>query len=92
MKYKDSDVGFTKNCVFIDEARFHLNLRNHWARADTGTPAIVKTTKTKAPSHMIIGAIHASSVIHVQIKKPALKKKRKLQSNKAFICKKIKVL
>lgn len=27
MKWKDSDVDFTKNCVFTDEAGFHINLR-----------------------------------------------------------------
>jgi hypothetical protein len=36
----------------------------------------VKTTEKKAPSHMIIGTIHASNVIHVAIKKPPPKKKR----------------
>lgn len=76
MKWKDSDVDFTKNCVFIDEAGFHINLRNNWARADIEIPAIVKTTKTKTPSHTIIGAIHASSVIHVAIKKPPPKKEK----------------
>ncbi|KAG1376531.1 hypothetical protein G6F61_007518 [Rhizopus arrhizus] len=81
---------YKKNCVFIDEAGFHINLRNNWARADTGTPAIVKTTKTKTPSHTIIGAIHASGVIHVAIKKPP-PKKEKLQSNKASTSKKRKV-
>jgi transposase len=75
MRWKDSDVDFTKNYIFIDEAGFHINLRNNWARADTGTLVIVKTTKTKAPSHMIIGAIYASSVIHVAIKKLPPKKR-----------------
>lgn len=89
MKWKDSDVDFTKNCIFIDETGFHINLRNNWARADTGIPAIVKTTKTKAPSHTIIGAIHASSVIHVAIKNPP-SKKEKFQSNKASTSKKKK--
>lgn len=90
MNWKDSDVNFTKNCIFIDEARFHINLRNNWARADTGIPAIVKTTKTKTPSQTIIGAIHVSSVIHEAIKKPP-PKKEKLQSNKASTSKKRKV-
>jgi hypothetical protein len=50
-------------------------MRNNWVRSDTETHATVKTTKTKAPSHTIIGAIHASSVIHVVIKKPPPKKR-----------------
>lgn len=65
-------------------------MRNNWARADTGIPAIVKTTKTKTSSCTIIGAINASSAIHVAIKNPP-PKKEKLQSNKASTSKKKKV-
>jgi hypothetical protein len=38
---KNSDLDFTKNCIFINEVGFHINLRNNWA----GKPATVKTTK-----------------------------------------------
>ncbi|KAI7897977.1 uncharacterized protein BX663DRAFT_462724, partial [Cokeromyces recurvatus] len=81
---------FIKKCIFINEAGFHINLRNNWARTDTRIPAIVKTTKTKTPSHTIIGAIQASSFIHVAIKKPP-QKKEKIQSNKASTSEKRKV-
>ncbi|MBM6383975.1 MAG: hypothetical protein JSY10_08265 [Paenibacillus sp.] len=57
-------------------------MRNNWARADTGTPAIMKTAKTKTPSHTIIGAIYASSIIHVAIKKPPPKKRERERSFK----------
>lgn len=26
MKWKDSDAYFTKNCIFINESRFHINM------------------------------------------------------------------
>ncbi|CEI86109.1 hypothetical protein RMCBS344292_00558 [Rhizopus microsporus] len=29
MEWKDSDLDFTKNCIFIDEAGFHINMRNN---------------------------------------------------------------
>jgi hypothetical protein len=29
MNWKDRDLGYTKNCVFIDEAGFHINMRNN---------------------------------------------------------------
>jgi hypothetical protein len=48
MEWKDSDLDFPKNCVFIDEDGFHINLRNDWVRSDIGTPAIVKKPRTKA--------------------------------------------
>jgi hypothetical protein len=72
----------------------HANASAGWmfkgTNISTLTPAIVKTTKTKTPSYTIIGAIHASSIIHVAIKKPP-PKKEKLQSNKASTSKKRKV-
>ncbi|EIE85062.1 hypothetical protein RO3G_09772 [Rhizopus delemar RA 99-880] len=39
MRWKDSDVNFTNDYIFIDEAGFHINLRNN-CKADTGTPVI----------------------------------------------------
>ncbi|KAG1148813.1 hypothetical protein G6F37_003844 [Rhizopus arrhizus] len=47
MNWKDKDRGYTKNCVFIDEARFHINMRNNWVRSPAGTRAVVKTPKIK---------------------------------------------
>lgn len=74
MKWKDSDLDFTKNCIFIDEAGFHINMRLNWARPKSGKKAIVKQPQTRAPTHTIIGAIHSSSIIHVAIRKPPPKK------------------
>ena len=76
MKYKDSDLDFDRNCVFVDEAGFSINMRNSWARSTIGTPAIVELEKNRSPSHTIIGAIHSSSVIHVTMKKPRPKKEK----------------
>jgi hypothetical protein len=66
-----------KNCVFIDEAGFNINMRSNWARSTIGTPAFVELDKARAPpSHTIIGAIHSSSVIYVAMKKPPLRKEK----------------
>lgn len=45
MKWKDTDLDYTNNCVFIDEAGFNINMRNNWARSASGTSAIVKNAK-----------------------------------------------
>ncbi|KAG1174993.1 hypothetical protein G6F70_007946 [Rhizopus microsporus] len=74
MQWKDSDLDFTRNCVFIDEAGFHINMRFNYGRSAAGTRARVKTEKTRSPSHTIIGAIHSGSVLFVQLKKPPSKK------------------
>ncbi|KAG1169111.1 hypothetical protein G6F36_012123 [Rhizopus arrhizus] len=74
MQWKDSDLDFTRNCVFMDEASFHINMRFNYGRSAAGTRAHVKTEKTRSPSHTIIGAIHSSSVLFVQLRKPPSKK------------------
>jgi transposase len=93
MKWKDSDVDFEKNCVFIDEAGFNINMRSNWARSAIGIPAFVELEKTLAPSHTIIGAIHSSSVIHVAMKKPPPRKEKapKSAANKSEKSKKRKL-
>ncbi|KAI8077094.1 hypothetical protein BDF21DRAFT_342107, partial [Thamnidium elegans] len=94
MKWKDSDVDFEKkNCVFIGEAGFNINMRSSWARSAIGTPAFVELEKTRAPSHTIIGAIHSSSVIHVAMKKPPPRKEKapKSAANKSEKSKKRKL-
>ncbi len=48
MEWKDSDLDFTKNCIFIDEAGFHINMRNNWARSKSGSSAIAKQPKNRA--------------------------------------------
>ncbi|KAI9004282.1 hypothetical protein CLU79DRAFT_806797 [Phycomyces nitens] len=45
MKWKDSDLDFTRNCVFIDETGFHVNMRFNYARSAAGTRSRVKTKK-----------------------------------------------
>jgi hypothetical protein len=84
MEWEDSDLNFTRNCIFVDEAGFHINMRNNWARSKKGSTAVVKQPKTRVTSHTIIGAIHSSIIIHVAVRKPpprketqAAKKKKK---------------
>ncbi|RCH98005.1 hypothetical protein CU097_008881 [Rhizopus azygosporus] len=93
MKWKDSDLDYTKNCVFIDEAGFNINVRNNWARSAVGTPAQAEIEKNRSPSYTIIGAIHCTSVIHVVMKKPPPKKQRgpKTQTSKTAKPKKRKL-
>ncbi|KAG1151944.1 hypothetical protein G6F36_014640 [Rhizopus arrhizus] len=96
MKWKDSDLDYTKNCVFIDEAGFHINMRNNWARSKSGSSAIVKQAKTRSPSHAVIGAIHSSTIMQVVMRKPpprketeAAKKRRKANSGKKRVASEI---
>lgn len=83
MKWKDSNLDYTNNCVFIDEAGFNINMRNNWVRSVVGTPAQVKVEKVRSPSHTVIGAIDCTSVLHVAMKKPPPKSQKGLKSQAA---------
>ena len=82
MRWKDSDLDYTENCVFIDKAGFHINMRSNWARSKSGSIAVVKQPKTKSPSHTVIGAIHSSAVMHVVMKKPPPRKETEAAKKK----------
>ena len=45
MEWNDPNLDFTTNCVFIDEAGFHINMRNNWVRSKKGKPCYSKTTE-----------------------------------------------
>jgi hypothetical protein len=76
-------MDFTKNCVFIDESGFDINLKPSRAWAPKGKDAIVERPKTRAISHSIIGCISAVGVINVNIRVPSSPPKiRKIQGGK----------
>lgn len=63
-------MDFSKNCVFIDEADFHINMKASRAWASREQMAVVTTPTTKAPTHTIIGAISSVGVINLSIRVP----------------------
>lgn len=68
-EWKNTNLNYTNNCVFIDEAGFNTNMRNNWDRSASGTLGVVTIPKTRAPLYIIISAIHSSSIVHVVWKK-----------------------
>jgi transposase len=81
---EDTDIDFESNCVFIDEAGFHINMKRTFAWGRVGKRAIVKTPKTKSKTTTILGAVSALGVVNVKVRLPkvAQSKKRKLDGNK----------
>ncbi|CEI89316.1 hypothetical protein RMCBS344292_03679 [Rhizopus microsporus] len=70
MKWKDSDTDFTKNCIFIDESGFHINMRKNCAWSRKPERAVVKLPQIRAAFHTITGAISTKGVIHIALRKP----------------------
>lgn len=73
-----TNMSFLQNCVFIDEARFDINVRSDYARSERNTPAVVTTLTTQAVSHTILGAIYAKGVVNIDIRVPQKPKKVKV--------------
>ncbi|KAG1611262.1 hypothetical protein G6F46_009390 [Rhizopus delemar] len=47
MVWKDTNIEFTENCIFIDEASFYINMRFNWARSEIGTQAMPTPSKKR---------------------------------------------
>ncbi|KAG0767881.1 hypothetical protein G6F18_003787 [Rhizopus arrhizus] len=74
-----TDLDFTRNCVFLDESAFHINLKRSMAWSKKGTAAVVTVPKTRATTTTILGAISAEGLIKCSLKlpQPPSNKKRK---------------
>ncbi|CEG68996.1 hypothetical protein RMATCC62417_05148 [Rhizopus microsporus] len=74
-----TDMDFTRNCVFLDESAFHINLKRGMAWPRKGTPAVVTVSKTRATTTTILGAISAEGLIKCSLRlpQPPSDKKRK---------------
>ena len=79
MGKKKTDMDFTRNCVFLDESAFHINLKRSMAWSKKGTPAVVTVLKTRATTTAILGAISAEGLIKYSLRllQPPSNKKRK---------------
>ncbi|KAG1051641.1 hypothetical protein G6F43_006164 [Rhizopus delemar] len=56
-RWMETDLDFTSNCVFIDEAAFHINLKRSFSWSKEGSRAVVKEPRTRAKTIPILGAI-----------------------------------
>ncbi|CEG75865.1 hypothetical protein RMATCC62417_10841 [Rhizopus microsporus] len=68
-KWENTDMNFLTNCVFLDESAFDINMKRSRAWSSKGTRAIVTRPTTKANTTSILGAISASGLITVGVKK-----------------------
>ncbi|KAG1145988.1 hypothetical protein G6F36_015080 [Rhizopus arrhizus] len=76
-KWENTDMNFLTNCVFLDESAFDINMKHSRAWSKKGTRTIVTRPTTRANTTSILGAISASGLIKIGVKKPRPTKKRK---------------
>ncbi|KAG1049283.1 hypothetical protein G6F43_008382 [Rhizopus delemar] len=77
-QWQQKGLHFMKNCVFLDEAGFDVNMRRSRGWAQRGKPAIEETTSARGVSHTVIGAISAYGVVNVSLREPGNVKKRRV--------------
>lgn len=63
-------MSYLKNCVFVDESAFNINMRPSGRWAEKGKPAIVTTLSTRAVSHTILGSISSKFVVSMEFRNP----------------------
>ncbi|KAG1139595.1 hypothetical protein G6F37_009643 [Rhizopus arrhizus] len=83
VKWSNMDMVFSRNCIFIDEAGFGINMRASRSWAPRGQMAVTTTPTTKGPSHAILGAISSVGVVNLSICIPKQTSKvRKVQGGR----------
>jgi hypothetical protein len=74
--------GLFKQCLFIEEAAFHINMERSVAWSKVGTRAEVVSPKTRAKTTTILGAVCFVGVINVKVRRPrALIQNKKKKSS-----------
>ena len=82
MKYDSSDMDFLRNCIFIDESGFDINMRPSYGRSASGATAITSTPSAKAESHSILGAIATVGVVNIEVRVPQMNKRIKVSGGR----------
>jgi hypothetical protein len=80
IKRSNTDMDFSRNCIFIDEAGFDINMRAGRAWAPRGQMTVTTASTTKAPSHTILDAISSVGEVNLSIRVP--KQPRKVQGGR----------
>ncbi|KAG1207763.1 hypothetical protein G6F35_010953 [Rhizopus arrhizus] len=80
-RWMETDLDFTSNCVFIDEAAFHINLKRNFSWSKEGSRAAVKVPRTRPKTTTILGAISPFGIVNISVRCPRAldsSKKRKV--------------
>ncbi|KAG1046675.1 hypothetical protein G6F43_010849 [Rhizopus delemar] len=84
-KWDETDMDFRKNCVFLDESAFHINMKRSMAWSKKGFIAVVTVPKTKAKTTTILGANSASGLIKCGLRLPQVSTRKQKRTNASEI-------
>ncbi|KAG1150494.1 hypothetical protein G6F37_001356 [Rhizopus arrhizus] len=87
-RWMETDMDYLCNCIFIDEAAFHINMKRTVAWSKIGSRTEIVMPKARAKTTTILEAISPYGVINVKVRRPRVvnqNKKRKAGGGKAVI-------
>ncbi|KAG2197596.1 hypothetical protein INT47_006659 [Mucor saturninus] len=61
-------MDYLKNCIFVGESEFDINMRRSRGWSPRGSKSITETPSTKATSHTVLGAISAIGVVNMKLR------------------------
>jgi hypothetical protein len=76
IKWGATDMDCLKNCAFVDESGFNINMRPPSGWALKGKPAAAETPTGRAVSHTVLGAITTKFVVSMELRNPQKSSKR----------------
>ncbi|KAG2226244.1 hypothetical protein INT45_005916 [Circinella minor] len=77
-KWVQNGMDYLKNCIFVDESGFDINMRRSRGWSPRGSKSITETPSTKATSHSVLGAISAIGVVNMKLRESGNLKRRKV--------------
>ncbi|KAG1315702.1 hypothetical protein G6F64_000460 [Rhizopus arrhizus] len=84
--WMETDIDYLSNCIFIDEAAFHIGMKRTVAWSKIGSRAEVVMPKTRAKTTTILGAISPYGVINVKVRKPRAVNQNKKRRRRGYGC------
>ncbi|KAG1167496.1 hypothetical protein G6F36_012526 [Rhizopus arrhizus] len=76
-KWVQNGMDYLKNCIFVDESGFGINMRRSRGWSPRGSKSITETPSTKATSHSVLGTISAIGVVNMKLRESGNLKRRK---------------
>ncbi|KAG1464956.1 hypothetical protein G6F46_009144 [Rhizopus delemar] len=77
-KWVQNGMDYLKNCIFVDESGFGINMRRSRGWSPRGSKSITETPSTKATSHSVLGTISAIGVVNMKLRESGNLKRRKV--------------
>ncbi|KAG2209381.1 hypothetical protein INT45_010803, partial [Circinella minor] len=77
-KWVQNGMDYLKNCIFVDESGFDINMHRSRGWSPRSSKSITETPSTKATSHSVLGAISAIGVVNMKLRESGNLKRRKV--------------